>query len=336
MRLIIAYIHLLELLLVLCLIPTSYAKETSTQPNILKLLPTFNADSAYSFIQQQVSFGPRVPNTKPHQLCKKHIRKKLQEYGAKIYLQKFEALAFNGESLKLCNIIASFNPDCSKRILLAAHWDTRPFADKDINCQEKPISGANDGASGVGILLEIGRIISQMPTNFLGTGIDMIFFDGEDYGPTEKCKKNVPNASVFWCLGSQFWAQQPHQINYGAQYGILLDMVGSKDASFYQEGWSLHYSSETVTRIWKIAQNLGYANYFISQPSGYHILDDHYFVNKDMGIPMINIIDHGIAPKVCFSSYHHTHADNLELISKETLQAVGQTILQVIYTASSE
>ncbi|OJW66624.1 MAG: peptidase [Candidatus Amoebophilus sp. 36-38] len=297
-------------------------------------LPYFNADSAYYFIQQQINFGPRVPNTEAHQHCKKFLKKQLQAYGAQVHMQEFQALSFENKTLQLCNIIASFNVHSKSRILLAAHWDTRPFADKDTNSQERPILGANDGASGVGILLEIARMINEMPLTNIG--IDIIFFDGEDYGPTEECKNNFTNPALFWCLGSQYWSKHPHQPNYTAQYGILVDMVGNGKATFYQEAWSMLYSPKHVMRVWNIAQELGYGNYFISQPSGYHILDDHYFVNKYAHIPMINIIDHTTASQNCFGFYHHTHADNLDLISKETLQAVGQTVLQAIYTIPSE
>jgi Zn-dependent M28 family amino/carboxypeptidase len=294
----------------------------------------FNTDSAYHFIEQQVNFGPRVPNTAAHKACKKYLKQELNQYADKVYIQKFQATAFNNKKLKLYNIIASFNPACNNRILLAAHWDTRPFADKDTTSKKKPILGANDGASGVGLLLELARIIRQIPSKNLG--IDIILFDGEDYGPPYGYKKQLTNQAIYWCLGSQFWSQHPHQKNYTAQYGILLDMVGGKHATFYKDAWSMHYGSKYVNRIWNIAKKLGYAQYFINQHSEQYILDDHYFINKYRHIPTINIIDHQPTTKACFQIYHHTHADNLALIDKSTLQAVGETLLQTIYTNYSE
>jgi hypothetical protein len=288
----------------------------------------FNADSAYFFIEQQVNFGPRVPNTTAHKACKVYLKQQLEEYADRVNIQEFQATAFNGAHLQLYNIIGSFNTTCKKRVLLAAHWDTRPFADKDSTSKQIPILGANDGASGVGILLEIARIINLISIKDIG--IDIIFFDGEDYGAPEGYQKKIPNRAAFWCLGSQFWIQHLHEASYTAEYGILLDMVGSSHATFYQDVWSIYYANEHVSRIWNVAHGLGHGRYFINQYSGQHILDDHYFINKHTHIPTINIIDHRPVPEHCFHYYHHTHADNLELIDKQTLQAVGETVLQAI------
>jgi hypothetical protein len=325
------YIFILHILIITISHTYSFSLSILAAENIT---PHFNADSAYYFIEQQVKFGPRVPNTPPHRLCKKYLKKQLEQHGAKVLMQKFQAFSFDNKNLKLCNIIGSFNPACIQRILLAAHWDTRPFADKDTISKQTPIMGANDGASGVGILLEIARIISQMPPKNIG--IDIIFFDGEDYGPPEWYKDKLTNQVSFWCLGSRFWSQHMHQQNYTANYGILLDMVGSKHATFYQEGWSSHFTPKYLARIWNIAHELGHEKYFIKQPSQHYILDDHYFVNKHAAIPMINIIDHCLAPKNCFPSYHHTHADDLNLIDKQTLKAVGETVLQAIYSTPTK
>lgn len=293
--------------------------------------PHFNADSAYAFIQQQVDFGPRVPNSVEHKACGDFMVRKLKGYGAQVIEQEFEDNAYDGTKFYLRNIIASFNPEKTKRILLAAHWDTRPVADKDTFDLDKPIDGANDGGSGVGVLLEIARIISQNPN--INVGIDMIFFDGEDNGiPNNYTGDLLPeyqnNSKSSWCLGSQYWSNNKHSPNYTAYYGILLDMVGAKGSTFYQEGISMQHAPSIVNKVWGIAHKSGYGNYFVNSPRG-KITDDHTFVNEWAKIPMIDIIEY--TPGSGFGTYHHTHSDNMEIIDKNLLNAVGQTVLNVIY-----
>jgi glutaminyl-peptide cyclotransferase len=289
----------------------------------------FCSDSAYYFIQRQIEIGSRVPNTQAHQTCKKYLKETLKKFGAQLSVQKFKTKAFDGTVLQLYNLIASFNPIATKRLLLAAHWDTRPFADKDKNQTQKPIQGANDGASGVGILLEIARLTNQHPLQQIG--IDIILFDGEDYGVPADHSTTPAQRNTFWCLGSQFWCKYPHTSNYQAKYGILLDMVGHPQATFYKEGWSEHYAPKQVKIIWRTAARLGHKNYFINRPSHNYITDDHYFINKYRNIPTVNIIDHSHSEEGCFKPYHHTHMDTIDHIDKRTLQAVGETVLQLIY-----
>lgn len=295
-----------------------------------KIAP-FCSDSAYYFIQQQVDMGARVPNTPAHQLCKRYLKKTLQSFGAQLTVQPFTATTFDGKTITFYNLIASFNPLASKRILLAAHWDTRPFADKDTQQVKEPIQGANDGASGVGVLLEIARLMGTYPLGH--TGVDFIFFDGEDYGPPAGYVSSDIAAERqvdFWCLGSQFWAKCPHVPSYKAEWGMVLDMVGHPQATFYKEGWSAHYAAKQVEMIWHTAARLGYTKYFINRPSKNYIIDDHYFVNRFTQIPMVDIIDHSCSQGGCFKPYHHTHMDNIAYIDKQTLQAVGETILAVL------
>jgi hypothetical protein len=315
-------------ILLLLSIGTPYLAQAHTEM-------TFNADSAYYFIQQQVALGPRVPNTVAHRACKRCLKKELKKYDPKLVVQKFKSLAFNGQRLQLYNLVASFNPAAAKRLLLATHWDTHPFADKDFKDQGKPIQGANDGASGVGILLEIARNIHQLLPAAIG--IDIIFFDGEDYGPPADYPGPSAQKKFFWCLGSQFWCSYPHTTPYRPDYGILLDMVGGKAATFYLEGWSAQHAKDKVSLIWHKAAKLGYGQYFIHQPSGCYILDDHYFITTYRNIPMVLIIDHRPSPQHCFKAYHHTHADQIENINTKALQAVGETLLHVIkdFTAAS-
>lgn len=309
--------------------------EKISRKNPFKTLtvPSFNSDSAYIFIEKQVSFGPRVPNSLNHVQCGDYLISTLKEFGAKVTVQEFAEVAYNGKILRLRNIIGSFNPSSRKRILLAAHWDTRPFADKDTINRDTPIDGANDGASGVGVLLELARVLScnDKPK----AGIDIIFFDGEDYGEHEDVEQ-VPlknnRMQIWWCLGSQYWALKPHVPKYSAYYGILLDMVGGRNAKFYKEGGSMQFAPKVVKKVWNTARSLGYSNYFINGLSP-GITDDHIFVNRDARIPMINIVEYDpSSPSYYFPKYHHTHSDNLELIDTQTLQAVGETLLYLIYT----
>ena len=287
--------------------------------------PDFNADSAYVYIQNQVDFGPRVPNSKAHAECAEFLAAKLRSFNLDVTIQEGEVIAFDNNILKLKNIIAAYKPELDKRILLFAHWDTRPFADKDTKDQNKPIDGANDGGSGVGVLFEIARQLSLFPPNI---GVDIILFDAEDYGqPEGTMMQRKPDT---WCLGSQFWAKNPHRENYSARYGILLDMVGAKNATFTMEGTSMQYAPFVVKKVWGAAEKLGYSEYFINKKTD-GITDDHFYVNTIAGIPSIDIIQYDPSTPSSFGTYHHTHRDNMDIIDKNTLKAVGQTLLEVIY-----
>jgi len=327
----------LFILLVICIIQGACnggrEKETENsdileEPKAAVNPPPFNSDSAYYFIEQQVDFGPRVPNTVSHKKTGDFLVETLSRYGAKVVEQTFEAEAFDGTKLYLRNIIGSYNLEARKRILLAAHWDTRPFADKDTKDENLPIEGANDGGSGVAVLLEFARIFKD---SLPEVGIDIILFDGEDYGEPDSFKGNLSRGEIYWCLGSQYWSENPHIPGYSAYYGILLDMVGAKDAAFYQEGISMHYAPKVVEKVWNTAANLGYRQYFVPSKTGM-ITDDHVFINEKAQIPTIDIIQYGPDNAgVFFGDYHHTHRDNMDIISKETLKAVGETVLHVIY-----
>lgn len=292
-------------------------------------VPNFNPDSAYQFIKHQVDFGPRVPNTPAHRQAGEYFISKFESYGAKVQTQDFEATTFDNHTLNLRNIIASFYPEKSKRILLAAHWDSRPYADKDAERPNEPIAGANDGASGVGVLLEVARVLSE--SNPPDVGIDIILFDGEDWGELHNGQSIDPpgNLDSWWCLGSQYWSKNKHDKSYSAYYGILFDMVGAKNAQFPMEDTSLYYARSIVEKVWSRAEKLGFSNYFIrKQPGG--ITDDHVFVNEYAKIPMIDIVHYDPANGY-FGDFHHSHKDDMEIISKETLEAVGQTTMGVIY-----
>ncbi|WP_163382299.1 M28 family peptidase [Cyclobacterium sp. SYSU L10401] len=304
----------------------SIREEQAAEEKSFNPVPGFNADSAYAFIQQQVDFGPRVPNTPAHRETGDWLTGKLAAYGFSVSEQEFTARAYDGKELQLRNIIGSYRPEASKRILLAAHWDTRRIADKDSERIDEPIDGANDGGSGVGVLLEIARVL-HTDTLQPDVGIDIIFFDGEDDGEPEH--RNFRDGSqVWWCLGSQHWSKNPHARGYTAFYGILVDMVGGKNARFYKEGYSIQYAKNLVDRVWNYAHELGYGDFFPMRKTE-AITDDHLFVNQDANIPMINIIE--FSPDYGFGHYHHTHQDNMDLIDRKSLEVVGETVLFTIF-----
>lgn len=298
-------------------------KDSKTVVNV----PTFNVDSAYQYIQAQADFGPRVPNTVAHQECGEYLAKKLEQFGAKVYNQHAELVAYNNTILKARNIIGAYNPDSKKRVLLCAHWDSRPYADedKDETKHQSPILGVNDGASGVGVLLEIARQLQQQAPTI---GIDLIFFDAEDYGTPYFYKGQHKKDT--WCLGSQYWGRAPHVDGYNARYGILLDMVGGKNATFYQESFSKRTAGSQVKKIWDTAKRLGYGSFF-PQKAGSEVTDDHIYVYNLRQIPCVDIINYDPKSDTGFGDFWHTQDDTMDIIDKGTLNAVGQTVLEVIY-----
>ncbi len=307
----------------------STQKKTSpTKRKVEVKVPDFNADSAYYFVEKQLSFGPRVPETEAHAQCADWLVTTLEKYAPDVKVQEFKARIYDNRILNGKNIIASFKPDFQKRIFLSAHWDSRPYADHDADPgkHNTAIDGANDGASGTGILIEIARQLSLYNPKI---GVDIVIFDLEDYGPPQDNQTNQNTET--WGLGSQHWSKNPHTYGYSANYGILLDMVGASDAVFPKEGFSMYYAPDVVEKVWSIARSIGYENYFLDETKGY-ITDDHYFVNTIAGIPTINIIhlDDNSA-NGSFYDHWHTVNDNLDQIDPATLKIVGQTVLTVVF-----
>ncbi|WP_300814843.1 M28 family peptidase [uncultured Bacteroides sp.] len=302
------------------------AKEESGQTEAVSV-PQFDADSAWQYVKAQVDFGPRVPNTAAHRACGDYLAARLEQFGAKVYNQYADLVAYDNTILKARNIIGAYNPDSRRRVLLCAHWDSRPYADEesDAKQQQTPILGANDGASGVGVLLEVAR---QLQRQAPAIGIDIIFFDAEDYG-IPSFYKGAYKADT-WCLGSQYWGRVPHVSGYNARYGILLDMVGGKNATFYQELFSKRTASKQVKKIWEAAHRLGFERFFPKQ-DGTEVTDDHLYVYNLRGIPCVDIINYDPNCDTGFGDFWHTTDDNMDVIDKGTLNAVGQTVLEVIY-----
>ena len=293
---------------------------------------TFNADSAYTFCQQQCSFGPRTMNSEAHEQCARWLQQKFEQYGCQVHLQKADLKGYDGTLLKSTNIIAQRPSSAGRqqRILLCAHWDSRPWADNDPDSANwrKPVLAANDGASGVAVMLELARLIQQHDS--LRVGVDFLCFDAEDWG-VPQWSNDVNSDS--WALGAQFWAKSPAPLvpaNY--RYAILLDMVGGQGARFFREGYSLQHARKVVEKVWRAATTAGYGSFFPSS-DGVYITDDHLPVNEHAHIPCIDIISH--YPDCAQSSFGptwHTVSDDMQHIDRSTLNAVGQTLVQVLYS----
>jgi len=299
----------------------SLENQAITQAQVV--VPQFNADSAYSFIARQVGFGPRVPNSKSHEDCASWLTSKLNEYCDTVYLQKTKVLAGDKKELPCLNIIGVINPNAKRRVLFLAHWDSRPWADQENPPSGQPIDAADDGASGVAVLMELSRVLKSNSFN-KEIGIDILLVDVEDYGKTEWGEDS-------YALGAQYWSNNPHVSGYTAEAGILLDMVGAKNARFPQEGYSKQYAGYVLKQVWAAASKAGYSSYFTYENGG-HITDDHVPVNEIRKIPTIDIINLPTGSPTGFGSHWHTHKDNMDIIDKSTLKAVGQTLLEYLYT----
>lgn len=288
--------------------------------------PDFKADSAYSFIQEQCAFGPRVMNSEAHEKCGTYILNKFKGYGLTVMSQKATFKRYDGLEMPGYNIIAQLNPKAKTRILIASHWDSRPWADNDPDSakQKMPVMAANDGASGVAVMLELARLLKSEKLNI---GIDFVCFDAEDVG-VPQWEKNIKDDENSWCLGAQYWARHPHAT--GIKFGILLDMVGGQGSHFYREGYSMRYASGVVDDVWQASKTAGFADFF-SDENGGLITDDHLPVNRIAKIPMIDIIPYYPTGDSGFGPTWHTTQDTPENIDPNTLKAVGQTLLQLIY-----
>ncbi|MFK8161217.1 MAG: M28 family peptidase [Lewinella sp.] len=299
--------------------PPSTAPATPPMPKEDQVpVPKFDMDSAYAYVAAQVAFGPRVMNTPEHDAAGEWLVGKLEEFGAKVERQNFTATAYDGTSLKSMNIIGRFNPEEQDRILLAAHWDTRHVADSPLETNPAAVvNGADDAASGVGVLLEIARQLGQSAPHI---GVDIVLFDAEDYG-------GGGNSNSFG-LGSQYYSRNLTGIR--PRYGILLDMVGARDAEFAIEQYSQYYAPAVVRKVWKLAADMGYVRFF-PQRQGAAITDDHYFVNTIAKIPMIDIINLPSGSQSTFVKHWHTGDDNMDKIDKRTLRAVGQVVTALMY-----
>jgi hypothetical protein len=287
-------------------------------------IPAFNADSAYASVAAQVAFGPRTPGSAAQKECAAWMQSRLTGYCDTVYRQETTVKRGDGKPLPCINIIGAINPKAQRRILLLAHWDSRPWADNDVKDKDKPILAADDGGSGVGVLIEVARILKGKPLPE-ELGVDILFTDVEDYG-------NSDWGNDTYCLGTQYWARNPHVPGYKAEFGILLDMVGGRNARFPMEATSSEYAGNIQQTIWQAANTAGYSSFFPFVRGG-GVEDDHKYVNELAHIPTVDIISLTDNTPTGFPAHWHTHQDNMEVIDPATLKAVGQTLLQVLYDA---
>ncbi len=314
------------LLLCLLLVWGCKTKQSQAESEHKMVTVEFNADSAYAFCSRQCDFGPRTMNSDAHERCAEWIADKFSSYGMTVEKQKAVLRGYNGTELQATNIIATFRPEASRRVLLCAHWDSRPWADNDPDSSNwhKPVMAANDGASGVAVMLEIARLLQSDST--VNVGIDFVCFDAEDWGTPQWEKTSFDDDR--WALGSEYWARHNTR-KY--DYGILLDMVGGQGAVFYKERMSKMYASELLHKVWVAAKTAGYGSTFTDDDGG-RITDDHVNVNEIAGIPCIDIIPYYPAcEQSSFGPTWHTVSDDMNHIDRNTLKAVGQTLIQMIY-----
>jgi len=312
--------------------PSTTSSSVPTPETAKKVRANFDRDSAYAFVAKQVDFGPRVVNSDGHKACKEWLVAKFKALGTTVIEQDFQAKAYTGTTLNATNIIAQYKPANPDRILLAAHWDTRHIADSPLSTERKneAILGADDGASGVGVLLELAR---QLQANPIDLGVDFVLFDAEDHGESRddiETEADGAKNRETWGLGSQYWSSNLHRSAYKPRYGILLDMVGSRNARFPKEQYSKYFAPQELDRVWALADKLGYSNYFHNADGG-GVTDDHYFVNTIAKIPMIDIVNLPLeSDNKGFGNHRHTHNDNMEVINKRTLKAVGQLLIELL------
>lgn len=284
-------------------------------------MPEFDGERALGLVVRQVAFGPRVPGSESHRQTREFLVETLSEFADRVGQHHFDYTDRRDSSRTIpgTNIIASFNlePSTGTRVMLAAHWDSRPVADRDPDPANRtlPVPGANDGASGVAVLLEMARLLHVDPPD---VGVDIVLFDLEDFG--EDVEEDSSRRNPF-AIGSERFAQT--YADYRPTYGVLLDMVCDRNLRIPKEANSLAYARPVVDRIWKAASRVG-ATAFVDE-RGRAVMDDHIpFLER--GIQVVDLIHTPFPP------YWHTRADTPEQCSAESLQQVGDVLVEVIYS----
>jgi glutaminyl-peptide cyclotransferase len=279
-------------------------------------IPGFDGNSAFGYLTKQVDFGPRVSGSKAHERCKDFLVSEMAKSAEAVNLQPFTIRGYDGGELRFTNIISSFNLKATTRILLLAHWDSRPWADEepDTSLHSRPIPGANDGASGVAVLLEMARQMKSSPPS---VGVDILFTDGEDYG------KHTDPAGFLH--GARYFASHL-PVGYHPVFGILLDMIGDARLEIPREANSVAMAPDVVDLVWGTAIRLGYKQ-FVNITQG-RVTDDHLPLNA-AGIPTIDLIDFDYPDHT--NRYWHTLQDTPDKCSPESLEAVGTVLMTVVY-----
>jgi len=274
--------------------------------------PRFDGSAAYALIERQVDFGPRVPGTAGHGAMAEWVETYLSERADTLIVQRFDHVSVAGETLPLVNFLARFRPGEGPALLLLAHWDTRPVSDNASDAEERslPVPGANDGASGIAVLLQLAEMFSRTPPP---RSVDILLVDGEDYGDFAVGK------DVF--LGSRYFAANLPE-GYSAEFGILLDMIGDRNLEIYVEGNSNRLAPEVVDRVWNVAARMGFSDTFHRQ--GRHTVNDDHIPLNEAGIPTINVIDFDYP-------YWHTPHDTPDKVSASSLGIVGAVISRLVY-----
>ena len=307
---------------------TGKAQQQDTIP--MQPCPQFVAENAMQLIKAQCGFGPRVPGTAAWKECGDSIVAWFSFLGLDVEEQNTTVTIYDGSTFPCRNITASLNPESLDRILLCAHWDSRPWADNDPDEQNRrsPVMAANDGASGVAVLLELARILSEDKS--IKTGIDFVCFDAEDCGTPQWDDAERNESESTWCLGSKQWAREAANRDYKARFGILFDMVGGRGSTFSKEGISMYYAQPVTELLWHIAQQIGYGHYFPMRDGG-SIVDDHVNVNQIAKVPCLDIVPYHTDGPSSFGPTWHTSSDTPDNIDPNVLEAVGQSVLQLIY-----
>jgi hypothetical protein len=278
--------------------------------------PRFEGEAALDLVRTQVEFGPRVPGSEGHARQLAWMVARLNSVAAEVTVDTFSHVTQGGQSLTLYNVSARFNPEATRRVLLLTHWDTRPRSDEaaDPAQREIPIPGANDGASGTAVLLELARMFAASP---IPVGVDLLFVDGEDFGPDSE--------DMF--LGARRYADNLPGLATRPVFGVLLDMVGDADPMFLADDVSMQSASVVVQKVWRAAERLGYRDYFPNRVAD-RVYDDHVILNA-VGLPTADLIDFSYGPN---NSYWHTPDDTPEHVSAATLEMVGRVVTELIYS----
>lgn len=272
---------------------------------------SFSGEAALQYARAQTDFGPRVPGTQGHRQAGDWIVEQMRQRADTVIVQEWTHVTVDGDLLPMRNILARIRPELEQRILYVAHWDTRPIAENAPTAAERdqPISGANDGASGVGMLVALADALKETPPQF---GVDLLFVDGEDYGDFGDGRDVL--------IGSKYFANNLPSENYRPLFGVVWDMVGAEGATFLYEGYSMQGAPEVVSRVWTTAADLGYQRYFVPR-RGAGITDDHLPL-LEKGLRVIDVIDINENGQIRYP-HHHRLTDTIDKLSAETLQAVG-------------